>query len=66
MQGMDFTAELQKRKDAAAAIAARLAAAAPSGNAAHPSAAEDDEPEDRPDPHAFAQRMMAKWGHKEG
>ncbi|KIO20159.1 hypothetical protein M407DRAFT_30193 [Tulasnella calospora MUT 4182] len=72
----DFQAELQKRKEAAAAIAARLAKAAagpfaaPTSSSAPAHSASTAQPADaddhEPDPHGFAARMMAKWGHKSG
>ncbi|KAG9032128.1 hypothetical protein FRB95_001834 [Tulasnella sp. JGI-2019a] len=79
----DFQTALQKRKEAAAAIAARLAksaftpAAQPTpgaiptlsqtvGESSMASTADNEQTEERPDPHGFAARMMAKWGHKDG
>lgn len=72
----DFEAELQKRREAAAAIAARLAKAAagpgaPSTSSSAPGPSEPrtelgDGDDHEPDPHGFAARMMAKWGHKAG
>ena len=82
----DFEARVKAQRDAAAAIAARLAAIAPP---AEGSSAPDEESSvsgtcDRyvilhtylprtnvrrlrsPEPHNFAARLMAKWGHKEG
>ncbi|KAJ6630712.1 hypothetical protein B0H10DRAFT_847281 [Mycena sp. CBHHK59/15] len=61
-----MAAALEARVKAAAAIAARLGAlgGASEGASAGPPAAEL--PSQKPDPHGFAARLMAKWGHKEG
>ncbi|CAA7271748.1 unnamed protein product [Cyclocybe aegerita] len=58
----------QDRAKAAAAIAARLTALGASA-ASQPTPAVPPpvaEEETKPDPHGFAARLMAKWGHKEG
>ncbi|KAJ3772336.1 hypothetical protein FB446DRAFT_643643 [Lentinula raphanica] len=53
---------LDERAKMAAAIAAKLGAIRPTEST--PPAVE--QPQERPDPHGFAARLMAKWGHKEG
>ncbi|TFK86256.1 hypothetical protein K466DRAFT_587379 [Polyporus arcularius HHB13444] len=70
--------KIQHSKQAAAAIAARLAALAPKMGgpppaAPSPPASSSAPPEElsgsaskKPDPHGFAARLMARWGHKEG
>ncbi|KAK7689101.1 hypothetical protein QCA50_007792 [Cerrena zonata] len=67
--------KVKSSREAAAAIAARLAALAPPPGASSepsgegsltPPVQEDSAPTKRPDPHGFAARLMAKWGHKEG
>ncbi|KAG8919790.1 hypothetical protein FRC02_001374, partial [Tulasnella sp. 418] len=66
----DFEAILAKKREAAAAIAAKLAksvfAPAAVSTPAPEAEAGDGEEESTPDPHNFAARMMARWGHKEG
>lgn len=56
-------AELEAKVKAAAAIAAKLGALAASVPSEPPSAPVEEE---KPDPHGFAARLMAKWGHREG
>ncbi|KZO95719.1 hypothetical protein CALVIDRAFT_149953 [Calocera viscosa TUFC12733] len=62
--------EVEKRRQAAAAIAARLAALAPGvgiiPKSASPAPDQAATTPDDTDSHNFAARMMAKWGHKEG
>ncbi|QRV86501.1 G-patch domain protein [Ceratobasidium sp. AG-Ba] len=68
----EFEAKVKARRDAAAAIAARLAQMANAGPSqapepvAQPPAPSEPSNNDRPDPHGFAARLMAKWGHKTG
>ncbi|EMD34411.1 hypothetical protein CERSUDRAFT_107594 [Gelatoporia subvermispora B] len=69
--------KVRSSREAAAAIAAKLAKLAPpqaSASSGSPSASPEPSGSageapglsKRPDPHGFAARLMAKWGHKEG
>ncbi|KAG8745295.1 hypothetical protein FRC10_008311 [Ceratobasidium sp. 414] len=68
----EFEAQVKARRDAAVAIAARLAQMANAGPSQPPApVTQSSEPpqsdsNDKPDPHGFAARLMAKWGHKTG
>ncbi|KAJ2930802.1 hypothetical protein H1R20_g6286, partial [Candolleomyces eurysporus] len=59
---------VQDKIKQAAAIAARLGTLAPAQETPPPPTppSEFSEENQRPDPHGFAARLMAKWGHKEG
>lgn len=58
--------DLEASRNAAAAIAARLARNSSTSTSTAPSTDDDDDEEHRPDPAAFAERLMAKWGHTRG
>ncbi|PAV23296.1 DNA damage repair [Pyrrhoderma noxium] len=75
VKGVEYEARVKNSRDAAAAIAARLAKLA--GSQASESAGEQEPApnagsteifggEEATEPVGFAARMMAKWGHKEG
>ncbi|KAJ4488130.1 hypothetical protein J3R30DRAFT_3695776 [Lentinula aciculospora] len=56
---------MDERARTAAAIAAKLGAIRPPQPESAPPAVVEEQ-QKRPDPHGFAARLMAKWGHKEG
>lgn len=58
--------DMEASRNAAAAIAARLSQKSSLAVAENISIPSDDNPEHRPDPAAFAERLMAKWGHTQG
>ncbi|KAL5529000.1 hypothetical protein ACEPAG_4974 [Sanghuangporus baumii] len=70
-QNPDFEERVKHSREAAAAVAARLAklaaSAPPEANVSPVSETQIQEKSDeKSEPQGFAARMMAKWGHKEG
>ncbi|KAF9005600.1 hypothetical protein BDQ17DRAFT_1353444 [Cyathus striatus] len=61
----NIPSEFEAKVKAAAAIAAKLSALAGTTSSS-PSIEPTHAEEKKPDPHGFAARLMAKWGHKEG
>ncbi|EJD46084.1 hypothetical protein AURDEDRAFT_184426 [Auricularia subglabra TFB-10046 SS5] len=60
-------AAVEAAKARAAAVAAKLSKLAAAGSSAPPPAPQEEEdPDHRPDPHGFAERLMKKWGHVAG
>lgn len=61
---VNISGEFQDKAKNAAAIAAKLSALGASVSSSN--ASSDPQPVEQKEPQAFAARMMAKWGHKEG
>ncbi|KAF8797976.1 hypothetical protein BYT27DRAFT_7321725 [Phlegmacium glaucopus] len=64
--GTSIPSEFEAKAKAAAAIAAKLGALAAVAASSESQVPTPPVEESKPDPHGFAARLMAKWGHKEG